>query len=312
VRFDSPPRPGLGQSQSPNVPHIALSFNVDSGRAAAYRSILVTELFEKRVGICLGSGYFGFFAHAGFALAMEEIGVTPVAVAGCSAGALAGSFWAAGMRAADVAGLLCSIRLRDFLDLPLPWEIWTTPGGLIRGARFECLLERHLPVDSFEDCRWPFAATVFDIDERRLRIIDSGPLAPAVRASCSMPGMFAPARVDGHLCWDGGTVEKVPVASLADRPDVDAIIVAYVSRSPSRPSTVAAGLRAALHTLINPADQRAVDLARNRGKEVIVVAPASPASGPFRLSRGREIVDLARRDTLRILEEKDFGCPELR
>jgi NTE family protein len=271
------------------------------------------DLGQGRVGVCLGSGYFGFFAHAGLVAALEELGVRPVAIAGCSAGALTGAFWAGGMDSHSIGSVLTSIRLRDFVDLPRPWEVVRAPGGLFGGHRFERLLERYLPVDTFEECTVPFTASIYDLTLRHHRLIDSGPLAPAVRASCSMPGMFAPARVDGHLCWDGGVVEKIPLGPLATDPDLDTIVISYISGNVSSgpPRTMAAGLRAALHTVIHPADQRNVDLARRAGKQVVVIAPAAPRCGPLRLSLGSQIIDLARRDVLRQLEEQDFGCREL-
>jgi predicted acylesterase/phospholipase RssA len=155
--------------------------------------------------------------------------------------------------------------------------------------------------------------TVYDLEDRRLRVVDSGPLAPAVRASCSMPGMFMPAEVDGRASWDGGIVEKVPLAPLASRADVDTILVSFLRHVPPRglPGSVMAGLREVIHSLVHPSDQRTADEIRSRGKEVLVIAPDVPACGPFRLASGREIVEAAREDTLRILEAERFGCPEL-
>lgn len=268
---------------------------------------------SKRVGVCLASGYFGFFAHAGFVAALEGIGLVPSALSGASAGALVGAMWAAGMDAAAIREAVLGIGVLDLVDLPRPWDLAGRPGGLIRGERMQRKLEEMLPVGAFEQCRLPLAVTAYDLDERRLRVFDSGPLAPAVRASCALPFMFEPAPVDGHVYWDGGTVEKAPLGPLAARKDLDAIIVCYLpqSRPPGRPTTIAAGLRAALHTLILPEQQRVVDELRAGGMDVHVVAPDVPRSGPGRLSLGPRIVERAEGETRRILEERDFGCDQL-
>ena len=274
----------------------------------------MVDLTGRRVGVCLASGYFGFFAHAGFVTTIHDLGVRPVAVTGASAGALVGAMWASGMDPPAIRAALLSIGMTDLVDLPMPWDASGRPGGLIRGKRMERKLDRILTAGTFDDCRFDFAATAFDLDERRLHAFDSGPLAPAVRASCALPGMFAPAPIGDHVYWDGGTVEKVPLAPLASRDDIDVILVNYLSQAspPGPPTSIAAGLRAALHCLIYPEQQRVVDGLRERGIEVIVLAPDVPASGPGKLSRGPEIIDAATAETRRILTSGDFGCDQLR
>jgi NTE family protein len=274
----------------------------------------MVDLSDKRIGVCLASGYFGFFAHAGFVTVLHEMGVRPVAVTGASAGALTGSLWAAGMDPPAIRDVLLSIGMTDLVDLPMPWDAAGRPGGMIRGRRMERKLGRILSDATFEDCRFDFAATAFDLDERRLHVFDSGPLAPAVRASCALPGMFAPAPVDGHVYWDGGTVEKVPLGPLARRDDIDLILINYLTQAypPGPPPSIAAGLRAALHSLIFPEQQRVVNGLRERGIEVLVLVPDVPESGPGKLSRGPEIIDAAAAETRRILETGTFGCDQLR
>jgi NTE family protein len=274
----------------------------------------MVDLTGRRVGVCLASGYFGFFAHAGFVTTLHELGVSPVAVTGASAGALTGSMWAAGMDPPAIREALVSIGMTDLVDLPMPWDAAGRPGGMIRGRRMEKRLGRILSSSTFEDCRFDFAATAFDLNERRLHVFDSGPLAPAVRASCALPGMFAPAPIGDHVYWDGGTVEKTPLGPLAARDDIDVILVNYLTQvyPPGPPPSIAAGLRAALHSLIFPEQQRVVDGLRERGIEVLVLVPDVPASGPGRLSRGSEIIDAGAAETRRILASGDFGCDQLR
>lgn len=271
------------------------------------------DLGARKVGICLSSGYFGFFAHTGFVTAMCEMGVSPLALTGSSAGALVAGLWAAGMGPDGIREAVLEIGITDLIDLPRPWEMVGRPGGLLRGRRMEKGLARLMPVETFEQCRIPLAVTVYDLDDRCLRVIDTGPLAPAIRASCSMPGMFGPAPVDGHACWDGGVVEKVPLGPLASRPDLDTIVVCYLvqPRPPGPPRSLAGGLRSAIHSLMYPAQQRAADEVRRGGTEVIVVAPEVEHSGPARLSKGPLIIEKAIEETRRIFDQGDFGCAEL-
>lgn len=270
-------------------------------------------LAGKRVGLSLSSGFFGFFAHLGLWQALRALGVEPVAMAGCSAGALVGSMAAAGMDVGAIRERLLAIRARDLLEPPRLADLRRGPPGLVRGERVERDIAAALPVQTFEECRIPLALTAFDIGDRVLRSIESGPLAPAVRASVSMPGIFCPAPVDGHALWDGGVVEKAPLSFLLGRDDLDVIVVGYLARRrpDGRPRTLLGGIRAALDSHIVAAGRRDVAAARERGVEVYVLAPDVPRCGPHLLGRGPEIIERAEAETLRIVREADFGCVEL-
>ena len=75
---------------------------------------LAETLQGKRVGLALSAGFFGFYAHAGMLAALEQAGLAPAAVSGSSAGAMIGAMFAAGVDAADVAGILRETRRDDF------------------------------------------------------------------------------------------------------------------------------------------------------------------------------------------------------
>ena len=44
-----------------------------------------------------------------------------------------------------------------------------------------------------------------------LVVMNSGEISPAVRASCSVPGVFTPFRREGRLLVDGGVIANLPV-----------------------------------------------------------------------------------------------------
>ncbi len=272
------------------------------------------ELGNQRIGVCLSSGYFGFYAHGGFMKALGELGIVPVGITGCSAGAVLGAYWAAGVTSSRFEEILCSVGLDLLIDPPPLALALRSPLGLVAGRRFERLVEQTLPVRTFEQCPIPFAVTTFDLNEARLRIIDRGPIARAVRASASLPGMFVPALIDGHLCWDGAVAEKIPLAPLVERPDIDTILVCHLRREPSvmPPRSIIAGLRLALDTAVGRLDDLAIAEARRRGKNVWILRPRVPPAGPHRLGRGTDIVEIARRETRRILSDEDFSDPEVR
>jgi NTE family protein len=223
-------------------------------------------LAEKPFTLVMSSGFFGFFAHAGFVSALEEQGLRPARIAGSSAGALVGGLWGAGIPAAQIREELVGLRREHF------WDLW--PGlGLLRGRRFRTLLERVLPVRTFEESRVPLALSVWDLLARRTVVLERGPLAPAIHASCALPVLFHPVRLEGRLYADGGIADRPGLAGVSDR---DRVLYHHLtSRSPWRRR-----------------NSPALRVPERRELEAIALQ-GIPRLGPFRLVRGREAMERA-------------------
>lgn len=230
--------------------------------------------------LALGAGFFGFFAHTGVLRALEEAGVPrPRRVVGVSAGALAGGLWASGLAARDLERELVSLRRPDFWDPGLPL------GGLLKGGLFAAKLRGLLDergVVKIEDCPTPFAAVVYEVAGRRTRVLDSGSIAPAIQASCTVPLMFRPIRHEGRLLVDGGVGDRDGETALA------------------------AGERVLQHRLISTSPwQRftrgTTDLTERPGRKVMRI-DTLPRVSPFRLEWGPRALEVAREATLRWLD----------
>jgi NTE family protein len=162
-------------------------------------------LAREEFTLLLGAGFFGFFAHTGLLLALEEAGLRPRRVVGVSAGALAGGLWASGLPAAELAEELVSLRRQDF------WDPGFSPLGLLRGEKFSAKLHELLgrtDVERVEDAAISFAAVASDILRRRPVVLERGSMELAIRASCSVPVMFRPVRVAGRMLVDGGVLDR--------------------------------------------------------------------------------------------------------
>lgn len=209
----------------------------------------------------LSSGFFGFFAHAGFVAALEEAGLRPARACGSSAGALVAGLWSSGLPAASIRDALFALRREQF------WDPAFGP-GLLRGAAFERLLHGLLPVPTFEACPTPLAVSAFDVLARRTRVLDRGPLAAALRASCSVPFLFHPVWIDRRPHADGGVLDRHGLAGAP--PGARVLYHHLASRSPWR--------REGSPALRIPAREGLAP----------VVIDGLPRLGPFRLERGRE------------------------
>jgi NTE family protein len=85
--------------------------------------------------------------------------------------------------------------------------------GVLEGRAIERELRRHFGEQRIEDLPIPFAAVATDLGTGAAWTATAGDLVTAVRASISLPAVFAPVRVGGHLLVDGGLVANVPVAA---------------------------------------------------------------------------------------------------
>jgi NTE family protein len=238
-------------------------------------------LVEAPFTLGLSSGFFGFFAHAGVVGVLEEEGLEPAALCGSSAGALVGGLWAAGLPAGRIREELLALRRPDFWD--------PAPGlGLLRGHRFRARLEALLPASTFEACPRPVALSVFDLWARRTEVLRSGPLAPAIQASCAAPVLFQPVRLGGRAYLDGGVKDRHGLAALRGGERV--LYHHLTSRSPWR--------RAGSPALAVPV---------RPGLQAVALY-GLPRLGPFRLARGGEALRLAA-EGMRAALDRELGPP---
>lgn len=228
--------------------------------------------------LVLSSGFFGFYAHTGMLSSLLEAGFAPARVAGCSAGALVGGAWAAGVPPQELRERLMALERSAF------WDPSFGP-GLLAGKRFRALLDELLPVRTFADCQVPLTVSVFDVLAMRTVTCDAGELAPAIQASCTVPVMFHPVHSAGRWLVDGGLFDRPGLLSIARGERV--LYHHLPSRVPWAP------LRAALRRN-----------APQRPGLVSLTLETLPRANPFQLELGRRALEQAREQTQRALD-----CP---
>jgi NTE family protein len=162
---------------------------------------------ERRVGLALGSGAARGWAHIGVLRALAELGWEPAWVAGSSMGAFVAAAYAVG-RLDTLEAFARGLDNREvmaYLDVAMPVR------GLLEGDRITRLFRTLLGTGDLERTRVPLTLIATDLatgSEVRLR---RGSVAEAVRASIAVPGIFAPAVLEGRYLVDGGLVNPVPV-----------------------------------------------------------------------------------------------------
>ena len=192
-----------------------------------------------RIGVALGGGSARGLTHIPYIEAMDELGLKPSIVAGCSIGALLGSGWANGMSGAELRAhafdVLGTMRV-------IAGRLWGTQlrlGSLLQNG-FSMQLDAAHVVDNFlpnnfpqhfEDLKVPFYVVATDFQSWHQVVFSSGPLRPAISGSIAIPTLFKPVTYANHYLVDGGVVNPLPLDQAAT--DCDILIGIDVNGDPS-------------------------------------------------------------------------------
>lgn len=164
----------------------------------------IAELKDKPFTLALSSGFFGFFAHHGFSLALREVGLKPARVTGSSAGAIVAGAWAYGLTYEELLLVLKDLKRETFWDPSLGL-------GFLKGAKLESFMR-----DLFKnrEQELPIAISTFDVFARKTKSFVDGDIPKAIRASCAVPLMFHPVKIGRRFYLDGGIRDKPALDSV--------------------------------------------------------------------------------------------------
>lgn len=156
--------------------------------------------------------------------ALDELGIRPAQIVGCSIGAVIGAAYAAGLSGRDLREHVEAI-FRDrpravarLLDARIGKLADLVRGlgnpVLIDGERLLDLFWPEAVPDRFDDLAIPFTAIATDYHRHAEMALDAGPLTPAVAASLAIPGLVRPVTVEGRVLIDGGAINPLPYDRL--------------------------------------------------------------------------------------------------
>jgi NTE family protein len=218
---------------------------------------LTTVLFSQnkrpKIGLVLSGGGAKGIAHIGVLKAMEKAGLTPDYITGTSMGSLIGALYSIGYTADELEQIVSSADWdllltnntplnqvafeekyyygRYLLDFYVQNKKLKLPKGIIEGqALMELFSKLTRPVHGINDFNKfpvPFACVATDIVTGKPVVLNKGSLAMSMRASMSIPTVFNPVKIDGHLLVDGGLVRNMPVDEVIDM-GADIVIGVFV------------------------------------------------------------------------------------
>ena len=181
-----------------------------------------------KIALVLGAGSSKGFAHIGVLKVLETNKVPIHMIIGTSVGSVVGSLYAYGYNAFQLQKISFSIEKGDVVDLIIP------DNGFIKGEKLEEFINRTLNQTPMEKLKIPFYAVAADVQTGQEVMFGRGNTGQAVRASCSIPGVFRPVKIGDRMYVDGGVVSPVAV-NAARRLGADVVIAVDISKEGDRP-----------------------------------------------------------------------------
>ncbi len=165
---------------------------------------------RKTVGLVLGSGSSRGWAHIGVIEALEEEKIPIDYIAGCSIGSYVGAIYASG----NLESLKEFVLRMDGKKVFSYFDVVFPRSGLLNGTkRLKELFSMHTDATDFSDLKIPLLMVATDLATGKKVVLKSGSILDALRATMSIPGLFAPVKVKGRWLVDGGLLDPVPVGA---------------------------------------------------------------------------------------------------
>lgn len=183
---------------------------------------------RPRVGWALGGGGARGLVHIGILKVLTRADIPVDAIAGTSMGGLVAALFACGISAEQMEAeimekskLLSLLKLVDYR--PAGW------GSFFSGERVHGYFRELVGEETgFTDAQIPLALTAVDINTGLPVLLNEGSVADAMRATMSVPGVFAPVPRGPMRLVDGGVLNNVPV-DVARSLGVDCVVAVDVN-----------------------------------------------------------------------------------
>jgi NTE family protein len=213
---------------------------------------------RPKIGVALeGGGALGE-AHVGVLKWFEEHHIPIDYLAGTSMGGLVGGFYATGKSADQLQEILRTANWPLLLGGGTPYEDLSfrrkedartvpnsvqvglkhgpaLPPGLNTGHQINLLIDRDTidfsSIPSFDDLPIPFRCVSTELISGKSYVFQSGSLSDALRATISIPGVFAPVRQGDKIFVDGGMVDNLPTDVVRNM-GADVVIAVHLQLSP--------------------------------------------------------------------------------
>lgn len=202
------------------------------------------------IGLALSGGGAKGMAHIGVIEALQDYGIHIDCVAGTSSGSIIAALFACGYTSNEILKLVNKYKDKivdidknvgfKFLGSVISKKI--SVKGFVKGNNLERILKYELSkknIQDISDVKFPIAIPTVNLNTGEIvyfwnkkykrnefvltenssyddepSYFDKGDLASIIRASCSVPGVFAPKKIEDEYYVDGGVRVNTPVEVL--------------------------------------------------------------------------------------------------
>ena len=197
---------------------------------------------KAKIGLVLSGGGAKGLAHIGVLRVLEEIGISPDYITGTSMGAVVGALYSMGYTADEISEMnenadwemLLSDRIplnevvfeekyeykKYIWGIPIRNYEFKLPSGMIEGQQLEKFFASLMwplhEMESYDSLPIPFHCMGVDLISGKLIEFDSGNLQESIKASMSIPSIFAPEIIDTMVFVDGGVLRNFPVDEVRE------------------------------------------------------------------------------------------------
>lgn len=271
----------------------------------------------KTAFVFAGGASYGA-VQVGMLRALCAHGVRPDLVAGSSVGAINGAFYA-GMPSAQgierLETLWRDLRRQDVFPIALSGLLgaFTNSNHLFEPSGLRRLLTAHLPYAQLEDSAIPVHVMATDLLTGSPVRLSTGPAVAAILASCAIPALYPPVRIDGRKLIDGAIACNTPIRAAIELGATRVIILptSFTCPHAAPPRGVFASAFHAMALFVMQQLSQDTKLYAKHA-EIVMVPPICPlAVPPYDFSHAGRMIDLAARSTERWLKDDGLSGGEV-
>ena len=168
----------------------------------------------KKIGIALSGGGSRGIAHLGILKAIDEAGISLSMITGTSSGAIVGAFYCSGFSPDNIIEIIKQTKLLKLIRPAI------SASGLLKLETIVPVFKKYLKNDSFNSLNIPLVVGTTNVRNGAGVFLHQGELIKSVLASCAVPVIFEPIKLNGGTYIDGGILNNLPVEPLTNHCDV--------------------------------------------------------------------------------------------
>lgn len=272
---------------------------------------------RPKVGIAFAGGSAYGMAHIGVLKWLDEHRIPVDAVAGTSMGGIVGGLFATGHTPQEIEDFISAIDWNQALQMTPPFEQLSFrrkedqreypntielgykrgrglsfPPALSAGHGVGLLISRfsasYGDIGPFTNLPTPFKCVSVDLVKAQTYVFEGGSLPEALRATMSIPSVFAPVEKDGMLLVDGGMLNNLPVDVVRGMGQDIVIAVALDPPAPdlNQMRNIFGVARRSVSVMIIDNERR------NLGLADVVIMPELKGMGAGEYPRYQEFIEL--------------------